>query len=291
MISGFVTFFLKTFSFLIHIQPLFIKKFLGMAFGLLWFDILRIRRRVAVENVLRAYPGKSRSEAVSLARKSLIHIGCTVVEFCSMPFVDKTSFTSMFTLEGKEKLEVALKKKKGVLLLTAHIGNGDLATAALSHWGFRISLVSKRFKAKWLDDFWFSSRERHGTRFIPPKRSSYEILKTLKKNELVVFVLDQYTGRPNGVVTEFFGVKTGTAFGPALFAQRSGTEVLPIFCYRKDFGRHVIKVLDPIPYKTEGSKDELIKQNTQLFNFFIEQMIREKPEQWMWVHRRWKEVW
>lgn len=289
--SGFIVRFVKIFAFLVHVQPLFIKKILGVTLGLLWFDILRIRRKVAIENVMRAYPGKNQHEVVNLARKSLIHMGYTVIEFCSIPFVNKDSLLSMFTFEGKGKLEMALKKKKGVLLLTAHIGNGDMAIAALSQSGFPINLVSKRFKAKWLDNFWFNSRKKHGTRFIPPKKSSYGILKAMKKNEVVIFVLDQYTGQPNGLVTEFFGVKTGTAFGPALLAQRSGTEVLPIFCYRRNFGQHVIKILDPIPYKTEGVKDELVRRNTELFNSFIEQMIKEKPEQWMWIHRRWKEIW
>ncbi len=291
MISGFIVFFVKIFAFFIHVQPLFVKKFLGLAFGVLWFDFLRIRRAVAIENILRVYPDMSQAQARSLARKSLVHIGYTVVEFCSMLFLDKSSILSMFTFEGKEKLERALKKNKGVLLLSAHIGNGDMATAALSCSGFQVSLVSKMFKIKWLNDFWFKSREKHGSRFIPPRKSSYEILKALKRNEMVIFVLDQYTGPPNGIATEFFGVKTGTAFGPALFAQRSKTEVLPAFSYRKEFGQYVIKVFDPIPYETEGPKDELLRKNTQLFSSSIEQMIREKPEQWLWVHRRWKEVW
>ena len=232
-----------------------------------------------------------RVQAGKLARKSLVHIGYTVIEFCSMPFLDKSSILSMFAFEGKEKLERALKKNKGVLLLTAHIGNGDMATAALSCSGFQVSLVSKIFKIKWLNDFWFQSREKHGSRFIRPKKSSYEILKALRRNEMVIFVLDQYTGPPNGMTTEFFGVKTGTAFGPALLAQRSVTEVIPAFSYREGFGQYVIKVFDPIPYETEGPKEELVRKNTQLFNSSIERMIRERPEQWLWVHRRWKEVW
>ena len=193
----------KIFAFFIHIQPLFVKTFLGVVIGLLWFDVLRIRRAVAIENVLKVYPRMSQTEARDLARKSLIHMGYTLVEFFSMPFLDKSSIQSMFQFEGREKLEAALKKNKGVLLLSAHIGNGDLATAALSQSGFRVYLVSKTFKLKWLNDFWFCSREKHGSRFIPSKKSSYQILKALKKNAIVIFVLDQYTGPPNGIPTDF----------------------------------------------------------------------------------------
>ncbi len=291
MISVFIVFSIKTFAFFIHIQPLFVKRFLGVVIGIIWFDLLRIRRTVAIKNILRVYPDMSQVQAKKLARKSLIHMGYTLVEFCSMPFLDESSVKSMFTVEGREKLETALKKNKGVLLLSAHIGNGDLATAALSYLGFQMCLVSKIFKVKWLNDFWFSSREKHGSRFIAPRRSSYEILKALKRNKIVVFILDQYTGPPNGIVTEFFGIKTGTAFGPALFAQRSNTEVLSAFSYRKKFGQHVIKVSDPIKYETVGSKDDLLRKNTQLFNSSIERMIKDKPEQWMWIHRRWKQAW
>ena len=277
--------------FLIHSLPLSIREFLGRCIGLFWFDVLRIRRRDAIENVLRVYPEYSRHEAKKLARKSLIHMGYTIIEFCSFPFWDVEDIRSRFKTEGLDKLHEGLKKEKGVLLLSAHIGNGDLGSAALSASGLPVHLVSKLFKSRWLNDFWFKAREQHGTKFIPPRRSSYEILKALKKNEMVIFVLDQYTGPPNGVLTNFFGQKTGTAFGPALFAQRSQATVIPAYSYRKKFGEYVIVVMDPIAFVEKSTKEETLRYNTQQYNEAIEKMVLHKPEQWMWVHRRWKIGW
>ena len=227
-----------------------------------------------------------------MARASLIHLGYTIVEVCSMPFLSKTDIQKLVSIEGQEHLDAALAKGKGVLLISVHIGNGDLGTAALAHAGYPVHLVSKLFKTQWINDFWFNARKKHGTQFIAPKKSSYEILKALKKNEIVIFVLDQYTGPPNGIVTEFFGKKTGTAFGPALFAQRTGTAVIPAYSDRQAFGKHTVNVLPPIEYKTKGpDKEELLRENTQRFSDSVEEMILRKPNQWMWVHRRWKQIW
>lgn len=283
---------MRFFVYTIHILPQPIKKWIGQGIGILWFDILRIRRQTAISNILKVFPNMTRTQATHMARTSMIHIGYTIVEFCSMPFHNKASIEKLITIEGGEILDEAFKKGHGVLLIPPHIGNGDLGTAALSYAGYKTHLISKVFKSKWLNDFWFQSRQKHGTQFIPPRRSSYEILKALKNNEMVIFVLDQYTGPPNGIPSQFFGHDTGTAMGPALFAQRSHAQVIPAYAYRKKFGEHVVKVLPPVPYKTEGlSKEELLSENTQRFSQAIEKMILEKPEQWMWIHRRWKKGW
>jgi KDO2-lipid IV(A) lauroyltransferase len=213
------------------------------------------------------------------------------VELFSFPFLTKKDVLDQFEFQNLEKLHKAFEPGKGVFMISVHVANGDLATAALSHKGFPMNLISKVFASEWLNDFWFKGREHHGTHFIPPRRSSYEILKALKKNEMVVFVLDQYTAPPNGVVTEFFGIKTGTAHGLALLAERSGATVIPAFTYRKSFGDNVVAVGDPIPFEPRATKEETLRHNTQNYCDAVEAMVRQKPEQWMWVHRRWKPAW
>lgn len=223
-----------------------------------------------------------------MARKSLYHMGLTLTEFFSMPFLWADDFRKLYDVEGEEKLQKALAQGQGVFALSLHLGNGDLATAALASWGFPMHIISKIFQSKWLNKIWFASREAKGVHFIPPRKSSYEILKVLKKKEVVVFVLDQYTGPPNGILTRFFGKQTGTALGLALFAQRSQAPVVPMYTYRTGPRKHKIVILDPIPFEEKASKDETILHNTQLYLKAVEEAIQKHPEQWMWVHRRWK---
>ena len=278
----------KPILFVFHSLPNFIKDSVARLIGFLWFDLLRIRRKTAIENVKKAYPKLSDSEATAMARKSLYHMGKTVTEFFSLPFLKRDDFDEIFEFQGLEKVEKALSENKCVFLWSAHIGNGDLGVSALSQKCLKIHLISKIFKTKWMNDLWFSSRRKHGTKFIAPKKSSYEILKALKAKEIVIFVLDQYTGPPNGIEAQFFGHPAGTAFGPALFAQRSKSPVLLIYTYRSGPKKHVITCSDPIPFEEKENKDKTLLHMTQVYNDKIEEAVRAHPEQWMWIHRRWK---
>lgn len=274
--------------FLIHIMPYPVHAFLAWVVQFVWFDLTRIRRKDAIRNVERAFPELSKKEATQMARKSLFHMGLTLVEFFSMPFLWSKEFRDLYDVEGEEYLQEALKEGKGVFALSLHLGNGDMGAAALAAWDYPTKIISKIFKSKWLNKIWFSAREAKGVGFIPPRKSTYEILKALKKNEIVIFVLDQYTGPPNGVLTTFFGIETGTAVGLALFAQRSGAPVLPVYTYRIGPKKHKIIIKPPIPFEEKETKEESLRHMTQQYNTVVEDAIRKTPEQWMWVHRRWK---
>ena len=187
--------------FVIHKMPHAVHRTMAWMVALIWFDLLRIRRKVAIGNILKAFPEKSPDEACRLARQSLYHMGLTLTEFFSLPFLGRKEFREMVKVKGEDHLRQALRENKGVLVLGVHISNGDLAIAALASWGYPIHVISKIFKNKWLNEIWFSSRRAKGVGFIPPRKSSYRILKALKRNELVVFPLDQYTGPPNGILT------------------------------------------------------------------------------------------
>ncbi len=269
-------------------MPFFIHQTLAWIIAIIWFDILRIRRQTAIDNVLIVFPQFTLKQAKQMARKSIYHMGLTITEFFSMPFLWEKEFRQMFEVEGEEHLKEALKQKNGVFLLSAHRGNGDLGTAALASWGYKVHIISKIFKTAWLNRLWFSSREAKGVKFIPPRKSSYEILKALKAQEIVIFVLDQYTGPPNGVLTHFFNKKTGTAAGLALFSQRAQAPVLPVFTQRIGPLKHKITIRPPVVFEEQKTKDETIVFMTEKYNREVEAAILEAPEQWMWVHRRWK---
>jgi KDO2-lipid IV(A) lauroyltransferase len=222
-------------------------------------------------------------ERVSLGRRSLQNLGLNFVEYSFLPYLNKDNFNDFFEFHGLEILDQALAEGKGALLLTLHLGHGDLACAALSLRGYPIVMVSKFFKAKWLNDLWFGMRARLGTKFVPPRDSSYALLKGLKTGHAVVIPLDQFTGPPIGVRTHFFGVETGTAAGLAVMAERSKAPVLSCYTCRQPDGRHGVNIVREVP-----AGDATPEVVTQRFNDELESFVRAHPDQWMWIHRRWK---
>lgn len=261
---------------------------LGDILGWLWFDVFRIRRRVVLDNLTRAFPDWDENQKVKVGRRSLFHLGRDLVEYAELPRLDKHRVEKMVQVEGWEHIEKARAQGKGVCLLTLHLGNGDLAVAALSILGLPMYLISKEFKLKWLNDLWFGMRAKLGTRFIPPRNSSYSVLKALKKQGVVVFVLDQFTGPPIGVKTKFFGHETGTGLGLAMMADRAECPVVPAYTYRIGPERHVIRFGPEIPFERRGERDESLAHMTQKYNDVLESYVRQVPEQWMWIHKRWK---
>ena len=268
--------------------PWGVSKFVGKCLGVLWYDVLRIRRQVVIDNLAIAFPEKSLAERRRFGRQAMIEFCTGIVQYSHIPFLDSKSLDRFFVIEGQEHLERAREKGRGVLLMTLHLGNGDLAVAGLGLQGLPVHLVSKVMKAEWLNKLWFGMRERVGVRFIPPRNSSFAILKALKRKEIVIFVNDQFTGPPIGIKAKFFGRDAGTAVGLATMAERSGASLVPVYNVRLPDGRVRIVFEAEIPFESKGDHDESLAHMTQVYNDRLEQYVRICPEQWMWLHKRWK---
>jgi KDO2-lipid IV(A) lauroyltransferase len=293
--------FLSISRFIVAMPPE-IRALMGDGIGILWFDVFRIRRKVALDNLRLAFPDWSEKKRMDTARMSMRHLGRSIVEFGIFPFYEDSWFDRFFEYQGIENLNAALAQGKGALLLGLHLGNGDFAISALAMQTGRINLISKSFRSAWLNELWFGLRRSKGTKFISHEKSSFDILRALKRNEAVIFVLDQFMGPPIGVRTRFFGHETGTAAGLALMAQRTEAPVLPVYTYRKPNGKSVLVFEKPMVFAESGlndsqgqaklsqlDRDKSISLMTQAYTDKIEGIIRQHPEQWMWIHRRWKE--
>ncbi len=220
----------KGLAFIIQALPYSLQKFLGHSLGYLWFDILRIRRDVIFKNLNIAFPDWDENKKTAVGRQSCHNLGMTLIEFCRIPFVSEKT-RDQFIIEGLDRLEAAKAKGKGVIFLTLHLGNIDWAATGMAVYDIPLTIISKEFSIRWINDLWFSVRRQLGTKFIAPRNSSITILRALKAGENVVFVLDQYMGPPIGIKTRFFGVETGTAMGLAILAGRSQAPVLPVYTY------------------------------------------------------------
>ena len=278
----------RLFAYLVFISPRFVRKLMGAMIAFLWWDLLRIRRDVVLSNLDIAFPEMEQSNKNKIARKAIYHMGVSLSEYCVFPFLNKKNISNYIVIEGTEYLEQALREKKGVCLLTLHLSNCDFGIAALSLNNYETHVISKLITNEWLNDLWFSLRKNWGAYFIAPRKSAYDIFKALKKNFIVVFAHDQYMAPPLGVETSFFGKMTGTAMGLAVIALRTEAPVVPCYVYRKASGHLVLRCDPAIPLEKRENKEKTIQHMTQMYNNHLQKVVEEFPEQWLWVHRRWK---
>jgi KDO2-lipid IV(A) lauroyltransferase len=269
-------------------MPRWAQKAVTMVIATLWYDVFRIRRKLVYENIQRCFPDWSPKKVASVARLTFYNQAKMIVDFADMLFMKPEDILKNCSFENKHILEKALLEKKGVMLLGCHLSNGDYGIAALSQSGNPVHLVAKRFSNKKLDELLYKARHRFGTKSIAPRRSSFDILKALKNNSVVIFVLDQFMGPPLGVKTTFFGQPTGTAVGLALFAEKTKAPVIPCYAYRKKDGSYCVRFEEAIPFEYHGDRDESLQWMTQKYNDQLEKVARTYPEQWLWLHRRWK---
>ena len=254
------------------------------------FDVFRFRRKIILKNLEIVFPDLTHQEKHKIARRSLGKLVYNFYEFCLFPVIDDSWIQDHTEFLGLENLDKALMKNKGVLLLSLHLGHGDMAISMLAHKGYSLNVISKHFKMKWLNDFWFGARKRFGANFMDPhgKNSSFDILRCLKKNQMIIFVLDQYMGPPYGIKTHFFGKPTGTAYGLALFSIKTGAPVVPIWSYRNKEGKNIIEVGMEISTIIKSTREDSLLATTQSYNSILEHIIQKHPDDWMWIHRRWK---
>ncbi len=265
---------------------------LGASLGVLWFDIFRIRRQVVLGNLDLAFPEVAKQIKTQWGRYSVYQMGANFAEFFTLPHLNKSWIAKNAVFEGLEHFDAALAQSKGVYLLSMHLGHGDLAASLLCRKGYQLHLISKFFRSRWLNDLWFGVRGAGGMKFIEPHgaESPFRILRAIKEKAAVIFVLDQFMGKPFGVETTFFGHKTGTAYGLALFALKTRSPVVPVYSFEGDDGKvHVVfeSAMDLTSWLT-GNKEEVLQNVTQAFTDKIEECVRKHPQHWMWVHRRWK---
>jgi KDO2-lipid IV(A) lauroyltransferase len=269
--------------------PAHLPPALGLALGrrigdLLWW-ILPRRRRVALQNVERSLGRELEPAAVRrLARRSFQHVGMNLVEACRYFLRPTDVMVSRVHVEGAEHLRRAAAAGRGILVLTAHYGNWELLAAAHGLTGLPLSFVVRPLDDPILDDLAARFRRRSGAELIVKRRAVREIMQALRRGRMVGILLDQNATRAEGVFVPFFGIPASTSKGLALLALRTGAPVVPVFLRREADGRHCMDVRPPLPAPAGAD----VLAYTAAFNEVIEAAIRRAPEQWLWMHARWR---
>jgi Kdo2-lipid IVA lauroyltransferase/acyltransferase len=283
-----ITILVKFFSWVVISLPRGAQVFFGRALGWTWFHLVPIRRKVALENIARAFPHWEERKRRHMGAKNFENYGCGLVEFMMLPHFDTDRAEKLFVVENFHLYQEAMAKNKGLFVLTLHIGSWELMSAIGPLLNIPLHVITKKFKAKGLNKVWIDLRNKRGIKLIEEEKSTFQILKAIRHGEVVGFILDQFMGPPVGVRTKFFGHETGTAAALALFADRTRAPVMPVYNVRQKDGKIRLIFEPEIPFMEQGGTAENIAFMTQVYTSKIEEIVKKYPEQWLWIHRRWK---
>jgi KDO2-lipid IV(A) lauroyltransferase len=262
---------------------------LGEGAGRLAFRLDRRHREIAVENLARAFPDVSSAEQVrALAQSVFESLGRTAVDVARSGEVLSGKRRDAAQVDGFDRLLEAKRRGRGVLMLGAHFGPWELLPVLATLYYEPIHVVARPLDNPWLDDLLTSLRERGGNRVIRKQDAVLAILQVLRRGETVGIMIDQHITEKEGIVVPFFGRPASTVSAPALIAIRSGAAVLPVGILREGRGRYRVRIAEEVAVRRSGDLRADLAENTARFTAAIEAVIREQPDQWFWVHRRWK---
>jgi KDO2-lipid IV(A) lauroyltransferase len=244
---------------------------------------------VALANLERAFgPRLGLADRRALARAGFRHLGVTAVECCRLFCGPSGAMLRRVRVEGVEHLKAALVEGRGALCLSAHFGNWELLAAANSLAGLPpLHIVVRPLDNPFLDGLVARGRERADVRLIPKRAAVKGVRTALARGECVGILLDQNAG-PQGIFVPFFGEPASTSRSLAVLALKTGAPVVPAFIHRLPDGDHVVTLEPALPLVRTGDIDRDVHLNTARYTEVIERHVREHPEQWFWVHRRWK---
>jgi KDO2-lipid IV(A) lauroyltransferase len=261
--------------------------------GRLIYRLFPLRRRVILENLHRVFGAAvPEAEIIGLAQAHYAHLWRLAREFVRFRWLSEQKKSALIRIDNVEALARALERGKGALILTGHFGNFEVATIAglrhFPHMRGRFHFIRRAIRPRWLDVL-VNRRFRQGGFGVVGKRGSLDvILERLEAGDLVVFPFDQHASPPDGIAVDFFGHPAGTFKSLAIMALATGAPVVPASSWREPDGSHVLRFEEALPLIECDNVIEEIRRNTRAYNAMLEILVLRHPEQWFWVHRRWK---
>jgi Kdo2-lipid IVA lauroyltransferase/acyltransferase len=261
----------------------------GAGIGAVAFIGLGRLRRVGMQNLELAFPEKTAHERESILRLEYRNLGYLLAEFCKMPGYTAESASRFIRYEGLENYLAARERGKGVLVLTGHLGAWELSSFYHSLMGMPMGMVIRRLDNPLVDAFVNRVRCLHGNRVIHKDDFARGLISSMRAGETVGILMDTNMTPPQGLFVPFFGVEACTASGMARIAVRTGAAVVPGFLlWEEREGRYVLHFGKEVEVVDTGDAERDAVTNTAAFTAAIERYIRGYPEQWLWLHRRWK---
>jgi KDO2-lipid IV(A) lauroyltransferase len=264
-------------------------------FGKFFYNLIPFRRGIVRGNLQRAFGGfLSDADLRHLAQAYYAHYIRFLIEFVRLPFMSKETRQRWIRVENMESPIRAHDRGKGILLLTGHFGNWEVATVAgigqFPQYCGLFHFVRRPLKPAWFNEFVTRRFKRAGFGTIAKRGSLDTILDLLSGGAIVVYVFDQHAGPGDGIAVDFLGHPAGTFKSVALLALSTGAAVIPASSWREPDGTHTMRFEEPLPLIECEDTGEAIRQNTRAYNAALERMLLRHPEQWIWMHKRWKKT-
>lgn len=262
-------------------------------FGRWLYHLFPYRRGVVLGNMRRVFgPDLPQDDLQRLAHAYYGHYVRFLLELVKLPLLSAERKKGFIRVENMASPIAAHKQGKGLILLTGHFGNWEVSTVAgiqqFPQFKGLFHFVRRPLKPELLNRFVTRRFQKAGFGTIAKRGSLDRILDLLAGGAIVVYVFDQHAGKKDGVPVDFFGHPAGTFKSPALLAMTSGAPVIPASSWREPDGTHVLRFEDPIALVDGADGGAAIRENTRAFNAVLERLLLRHPEQWIWMHKRWK---
>ena len=255
----------------------------------LLFSLLPKLRKTAEFNLRLAFPDWTDAQRNDAARKMVSNLGWMAAEFARFPRLTKENIEKVVILEGHENFLEGQRRGKGVLYLTGHIGAWELSSFAHALYGYPLHYMARPLDNKRLDALVNEYRCSSGNKPIYKNESARVMLKILKDSGTIGILADQNTMPEEGVFVDFFGKLACTTTGLARVALHTGAAVVPGYAYWDEtIQKYRLRFEPPVELIRTGDTERDVFENTQRFAKVIEGIIRKHPDQWVWVHKRWK---
>jgi Kdo2-lipid IVA lauroyltransferase/acyltransferase len=260
----------------------------GRGLGTLWGELDRRHVGIAAANLGRSFPHWDEARAWRTARAVYRHFGAAMIDLLWLDAHPREEVMALVEVEGREHVEAAMAAGRGALLVTAHIGNWELH--GLSHgWLFgAIGVIARRLDNPALDERLCALRARGGNTVILKQKALATVLRFLREGRGVAVLIDQNVQEKDGIFVEYFGRPAATTTVAAALALKTGCALVPTHTLLLPDGRYRLVYDPPVAYTPTGDRRADVAALTQALTRSIEAWVRETPEQWLWLHRRWK---
>lgn len=261
---------------------------LGNLIGLLMYKF-KVRRHIAITNMDIAWGDtKSDEEKDRIYKESMKNFGQVIVNWLSLPFKKEDFWKKHVRFTNEEILREAMNRKKGIILLAAHIGMWDLAGGKIGMSGYPIAVVARRIKNAYLDRWAINTRCRMNFGSIRNKQSMDRIMDGLNNGEAIAMAIDQSMQKEQGIFINWMGRAACSVRSAAYVAKKSGAPVLTGYMLQHGPKEYEMIIGEEIPFEHHSDPEEEMRINTQKQSDAIQKIILEHPEKWFWIHKRWK---
>lgn len=245
-------------------------------------------RRIVRRNLKFANPEWPLDKIKKISIKTFQNMGISVLEICQMTCFSKEDILKKVRIKGKENLLNTIKSPKGLIMISAHIGNWEMSHLFVSIYIQKSLLVVVQNQPVFIERIIHKLRTSTGNTIISKKGAMIKLVRILRKGKMIGLLIDQGTSRGEGVDVTFFGRNTNATYAASLLAAKYNCPVLPVYCIREPDANLTVIVEPPLKlHKTDDVRADL-QTNTQIMTDSVEKIVSLYPEQWLWFHKRWK---